>query len=255
MSFHRRPPKRVFGLSLAEVTLLLVFLLLALLATSVSQDADLQQGKKELARLCKFQKEVDEVLGALGVSFKELRKLASRLVSADLVEQSKLDLAKLIDRLLAEKKRLGDRVSDLEKNLHDLSVQTQRAETELARLVKVKAAGEGGTEPGSCWLDAQGHVQYFLHITIYDHGIQIQSAWPRTRYSDLQAVGVNPDEVPSGNIRNAEFSRFARPIYLRTVDQGCRLFARLVDRTRSKDSYKRQCKFVERYFFVQEVNR
>lgn len=253
MRFRSRPSRKVFGLSLTEVALLLVFLLLALLAASVTQEADFAKARKELASLRNFQKQVEEVLGTLGVSLEELRNMASRLVAADLMERSRLDLAKLIDRLLADNKRLRNRVSELEKNLRDLSAQAQRADAELARLGK--AAGEGGTEPGSCWLDAEGVVQYFLHITIHDHSLHIQAAWPGTRRKDLQAVGVNPVEVPSGHVGNAEFSRFAKPVYFRTVDQGCRLFARLVDRTTSKDSYKRQRKLVERYFFVREVER
>jgi hypothetical protein len=253
MLIRKRPSRRVFGLSLTEVVLELTFLLLALLAASTTYYADIEKMREELARQRSFQEQVEGVLATLGVSLDEMRKVASRLVAAEMVEQSKLNLAKLIDQLLADNRRLRGKISDLEKNLLDTIAQALKAEAELSRLGKPD--GEGGTEPGSCWVDAEGRVQYFLHITIHDQDLQIRAAWPAARCNDLWAMGVNLDEVPSGVVANAQFSDFARPIHFRTVNQGCRLFARLVDRTTSKDSYKRQRKLIERYFFVREVEQ
>lgn len=254
MRFRTRSSKGVFGLSLTEVAFLLVFLLLALISTSITKDPDIENTKMELADLEEYQKLVEEVLDTLGVSLEELRKVASRLIAADLVEKPKLNLIDIIDQLLADNKRLRNRIDELEKKTVELTQRTQRAEDELRRLGKA-VVGEGGTEPGSCWFDADGQIEYFLHVVIHDDRLDISSAWQDNRRRDLEAMGVNPASVPSGEIRNEAFSRFAGSIYLKTVDQGCRLFVRLVDRTTNKDAYKQQRKLVERYFFVLEVER
>ena len=253
MRFRKRPSRRVFGLSLTEVALLLVFLLLALLAASITEDDALAAAREDLASLVDFHDSAQEVLDTLGVSLDGLREVASRLVAADLVEKSKLNLAKLIDRLLAENRRLRSRVGELEMRTDDLTYRAEAAGRELTGLGK--ATGEGGTEPGSCWFDVDGRVEYFLDVIINDDRLNVRPAWPSIRRTDLEALGVSPSAVLSGDVENEEFSRFAEPIYHGTVDRGCRLFARVVDRTTNKEAYKHQIRLVERFFFVREVDQ
>ncbi|MFC1895470.1 hypothetical protein ACFL0Q_02255 [Thermodesulfobacteriota bacterium] len=241
MPVRKRTTKRVFGLSLTEVALLLVFLLLSLLAASIPQDSELK----------KYKKEVQEVLELLGVSLGELRKTASHLIDAGLVEKPRKDLLSFIEGLRAENRRLRERLALSDDEVRQLKEQTKRAKEELAKLKG--AEGQGGTEPGSCWSSADGRVEYFLQVVLHDRRLNMQPVWPSSRKDNLLSLGINSSAVPSGEVENLEFSRFAVPIYYATVARGCRLFVRLVDRTTNKEAYKRQRNLVERYFFVREV--
>lgn len=262
---------RVLGLSLNEVALLLVFLLLALLASSNPPNEGPLAGWSR-ADLENYRENTASALELLNVSPDGLREIASRLIAADLVDQSKLSLSRIIDELISENKTLRADLAAMEKRAAGLLSENEKLQTdnsvmkadadELARRIGAietelkqlkEPARTSGTEPGSCWFDSDGREDYFLELVLNDEILSLRPVWPANRSADLKSMGIDRSTVPSGEIDGRAFSRFARPIYVQTIDRGCRLFVRLIDKTTHKKAYKRNLRLVERYFFVHEI--
>lgn len=239
----RRTASRVFGLSLAELSLILVFLLLSLLAITAPADdfkkEDVDDLKAQLAEFERFKRQVDDLFAKLGITMESLQTLASRLISANLVEKDKRDLVRLIEDLLAENQELREQVVALGKAVEDLEQEVDELQD------------DGGTEPGSCWISEDGKTEYFLRVRMFDDRFRFLPAWPARRVEDMSAFGISL-ELPQGNLSNDAFATFSYPIYLETQSHGCRLFVILQDDTTGKASYKKQKDLVERYFFVFE---
>jgi hypothetical protein len=243
--------------SLAEVTLLLVFLLLSLLAAATGSGPD--PGGETIPvplhlhqALTKLKSTVDEFidLDRLELIRNELDQEWTRLINAELVDLESLELTRLIEVLLAENRRPRD---DLEELKIKLVAETDRADQAESKLKDLGvAAGTGGTDPGSCWKvgdGVRGRSEPLLDITLGEELLEIDRAWPSHREHQLAEYGLVPDAILTGKVTQAQFEAFAYPVLRRTVEKDCRFVARVFDNTVSKDAYKHQLELVEKYFY------
>ena len=233
---RRRPSQgRVFAFSLSEVTLLLAFLLLSLLAATVSDMKGYDEMVQEREQNSHFRDEVEGVLDSLGTSLDELRRVASVLVAADLAEEKTIVLLRVINQLIESNRGLRKALADLR--------------SELAEQDSLS-----GTEPGSCWTDEDGRTQYLLSITIDDTHFKLEPDWPDTREADFVTHFSSARQPPTGEISRSQLLTYAKPVYAETLMNNCRFIVKLIDQTTTKEHYKHQRAVLESYFFVFEVN-
>jgi len=244
---RRDKSDKVFSLSLTEISLLLVFVVLALYGASIYDiEKKLQFVEDERDELQKFKVDTEEVLSQLGVSLDELRKTASRLISEDLLNQSEKNIQEAIDNYIKKIKEL------MELREENLTLRSDRDEL-VGRVKALEKDGvPGGTEPGSCWFGGDEKEEYFLDVELLDDGFRLTPAWPERRQDDLEEFLISSDEIPRGIVTRRELKAFAHPIYKATTQKECRFFVRLTDHTTEKFEYKQQKSLVESYFFIYE---
>ncbi|MDB4324735.1 hypothetical protein N9971_00160 [bacterium] len=252
MSFvTNRSRRQTFLLSLTEVTLLLVFLLLALSSTYRAPISTPEEYESLQERLLEYEKNED-LYRSFGLSSVSVQRLWSRLISADLVERNKATLVQAIEALLEERERLLRDERRMEVELASIRNETGHLTSQLEQCEADRSEGGKGSEPGSCWEDSAGRIEYLLEVVIRDSSLLVTPAWPSRRADQLADFGLNGGLEPQQELSANGFAQLGKPVFDRVIQRDCRLFVLLLDETTGKDSYKRQKALVERYFFIRE---
>jgi hypothetical protein len=258
---HRRG--LVLGLTMAEVAILIIFVLMLLIGLESKTSAKFR-GKEPVAtetlqRLVRADSERAEVLQALWLpedaSPEEIRKVVRALqdVANKPEGKSALQDAKAA---IEEMRKIRDEIRDksgsekLAQKAEELSFRIANQEGQLQLYEdKLRDAGLGkGERP--CWVRADGTIEYLYEVVLTSDGIRMREyVYPeRERERELLPMpAVDPNEILSPE----EFLRRTEPLYQRSQEDNCRYFVVVYDATgpAEKELYKRLLQSVEGHFY------
>lgn len=279
------------GLTLAEIFVLLVFILLLAFATFYKHFLDLglsltslqrelgrqavamktlSQTNKTLTELNEQLRHQDHYLKSRASApenfddlFRELRLQQARIeqLETQLAEMKKQDPAiKVLEKVLASQ---PDSARDPKSILRDMAMRASDAEREqrrlqgeLANLQKKLVAAGHGTEMPPCWVTPDGTIEYIFDISLTTNGIVVHdNALPDHAEDEKRlASHMRFDSV----LDRGEFLRATQGLYdwSRAQHPECRFFVRVLDRTKGDEKaiYKGELQTVEGHFYKLLVN-
>jgi hypothetical protein len=263
----------VLGLTMAEVAILIIFVLLLLLAFSeVRGSAKLRlfDGKQaidslEVTRLMAAEAKLDSVAQELALvpvdSSEDFVRLVRVMAQAAQRQQGPNELADARSALQeirgarAEMKRLAEAVREgqgeglaqlTEQQSYRIANQEGQIRIIQGRLVRF---GQGkGERP--CWVQPTGTIDYLYDVVLTSKGIRMREVHNPSRAAErvhLYLPEVDPAEVLSP----ATFLDRTAALYQRSKRENCRFFVNVYDATEhfEKPLYKDLLRTVEGHFY------
>ena len=229
----------VLGLTMAEIMLLILFMLLLVLGSIVAQrEALIHQQKQKIADLeildhfvsdellnSGSQVTVNDIIRQIQRQKSENAALRQQVAQLRPFEQA----GREIDDIIREIQRDGGHANrqSVIKALQERAASTKDNATlrgqvaELAR--QIKASGNGGHEFPSCWVTPDGKPVSLFVLTFYSAGVSVHDRHLPDRVEEETGL-------PLGGIRfdtplpPATFNEQLRPLYQWSVDHNCRFY-------------------------------
>jgi len=269
----------VLGLSLAELFILLVFLLLlALIGYALSRD---DQANRQEQTIAEQQEQLDALAPIVDADPNELRQRIVQLAReksdaekrAKEVEQRAKQQAQTITeqqqsiaQLGREKERAEARARESEQRAESAEAARQAAEQKHQQARQREKRGDGQTSP--CWykvVQKQGEdieePLYIFDLRISDETVLVQN-YHRSTPPGVSTPRVKYDRAALGReLPYAEFMREFEPMKIagrnkEVRDRWCLFHVRMWDNTSDKVAYKRASnQFVHQVFVPTPVER
>ncbi|HEX6996577.1 MAG TPA: hypothetical protein VF322_00430 [Gammaproteobacteria bacterium] len=262
----------VLGLTMAEVGILIIFVLLLLIAFDylrrdqvVSQFAN--KTPVEPARLEQLQQAestLREVGRALGVPPTELPDDFVRLVRVAAAARSAAGESALAEAqaLLAEMDRAAQRVASvadelvagdgeqLAAELERLSYRVENQEGLLTRYENQLARLGQGIGGRPCWVQPNGAIDFLYDVVLRSNGISMRER-PHPHRAAERALLPLPAVDPAEVLTPAEFLRRTAPLYAHAQKENCVFFVVVYDATapHEKETFIRLLRAVEGHFY------
>jgi len=269
----------VLGLTMAEITILLIFLLMFAAAaagshaagSSVNLEQDLQgRLKRAEAEILSQRERADRAENELGKARQRSEQFSSERdglrTRVGELEAINRTLDRDLEILRAERDRLARLLQEIARQIWSGSgVPDDRAVTgirrrldELLEIERVNSGRNSGIPLGSglphCWRTVSGEVEFILRVFMHDGGrVVVQERQPKARPSD--AVWARLATMPRNReIAMREFRAAVEPILADARAKGCRYAVEAIDKTTNKQDFKSlQSGIWEMGFFQREV--
>lgn len=234
------PRGLVLGLTMAEIAILIIFVLLLALAALLAREADRRQAaERELVRF--------EQIAAL---FEE-EALPQDPVALKAALRERVDEHRDADSW-RELVREIETTPDVLREIADaMSAAARRgmSPAEVREAIESRQVG-GGSDHPSCWYDRDGTVAYLFDVALMADGFVVDLA--RAPQHEAERALLPLDLVQTGSVvTQVQFLRQTGPVYEWSVERGCRFFVRAFDVTAAdqKDLYKRRMRVLESRFY------
>jgi hypothetical protein len=229
---------QVLGFTMAEIMLVILFLLLLLLGSKINKQAD--------ALSTSYQKDTLEYQ-----AINKIKKTLSELQSQGAVDGKK-DVNWLAERLVLEEKDM----SESSKTAQKLAPFISKNNLTFEEGKQCLATCGGG--PRACWGESLSNPDYIYNVALYDDAIYITNNPENIikNIADWDSI-IQPARIENATLlTNNQFrSRFARLREHARVNE-CVYQVRLVDVfTSSKAIYKKQRQLVEGYVYPTPLNK
>jgi hypothetical protein len=257
----------VLGLTMAEVGILIIFVLLLLIGfhewtALVEREAaksNVSVPKNRLTALEDAERQLTAVKAALGLSStstdEEIRTLVRALVDSSTTPkgQSSLQEARAVVEAMATLR--NDLVSkgiprDLVERLERQGFLLANQQGQLARYEKqLQNAGLGkGERP--CWVKPDGTIEFLFDVVLGSSGIRMRENVFPTRETERSALPM-PVTSATEVLTPAEFLARTLPLFNSSLAANCRFFVTIYDATgdTEKDLYKSLLRTVEGHFY------
>ena len=268
------------GLTLAEIFVLLVFVLLLAFAGYYKHTAALSMTFPDLQRESELQaaaiNALKEVNGQLQREstylkaqlrapnhfddlFRELRLQKARIAQLDAqiteLGKERTSIPSLEQAIAAESGSTGKDpqaiLQDLITSANDAKREQQRLQGELVYYQKKLAATGNGTVLPSCWTTPDGKIEYIFDVTLVSDGITVHDNALADHLQDEQQL---IPKMSFGSVLNDnQFLQMTQTLYAwsRAQHPECRFFVRLLDRTKDDEKalYKSELQAVEGHFY------
>ena len=234
------PRGLVLGLTMAEIAILIIFVLLLAVAALLAREADRRQAaERELVRFEQIEAlfEAEALPGdplALGAV---LRERVDDHRDAD----SWRELVREIEATPGELREMAEAMN--------AAAQRGMSPAEVRDAIESRQVG-GGSDHPSCWYDRDGTVAYLFDVALVARGFVVDLA--RAPQHEAERALLPLDLVRTGSVvTQAQFLRQTRPVYEWSVQRKCRFFVRAFDVTAAdqKDLYKRRMGALESRFY------
>ena len=267
----------VIGLTMAEVGILIIFVLLLLIGyqetryVRLSRDlAALQDGQdgkqvvdsQRMAELKDAEGRLGELAQALGIKVTrpadDFRKLVRVVQAASNTAEGRQQLAEA-DRALEEIRAAAQQMrqlaaagssDQLAKQAEVQSFRIANQEGQLKRYEKqLETSGQGkGERP--CWVERDGTIDYLYDVALGSNGIRMRERFYPERTQERDNLPMSPVD-PSEEISEAEFLRRTDALYRYSQTLNCRFFVIVYDETGSQEKplYKSELRTVEGHFY------
>jgi hypothetical protein len=267
----------VLGLTMAEVSLLVVFVLLLLMSLGFARrDAAIRAlqirsplSSAELLQLQEKAALVDELARAMGRppakpiddDFRHLVRNAAPLLRASRNSSATAALEAERERLEQVRATLTQAMSDavrgdspkLASTIADQAEQTANLQGQVKALQsQLLDSGMGRVLP-SCWTTPDGQIDFLLDVDLTSAGIRARERQVSSRAAErarLEMPIMHADRVQSVG----EFLRNTQAVFDLSIQRNCRFYVMVYDSTRSfeKPQYKRFLQAVEGHFYKRE---
>lgn len=263
----------VLGLTMAEVGILIIFVLLLLLAFEHLRRNQLVgrfQGAvaveaSRLQQLNEAEETLQQIALTLGVAETDPPEDFTHLVRvlqaamADRQARSALDEAKKVIAEMREAVKQVKTVAEtaetgsaeaIAKQVRAQSYRIANQEGQLKRYEEqLVAAGQGkGERP--CWVQPDGRIDYLYEVVLASEGIRMRELEHPHRVAERELLPM-PQADPNETLSPAEFLRRTAPLYSYSLTANCRFFVVVYDATAAHEKalYKSLLRTVEGHFY------
>ena len=274
----------LLGITLNELSFIMFFLLMII--STVTLQKTNSKLEKETQQNARLQAEIFKARQGLDLNFKRLQLLESRLMRAGgfsnepseqqldemfakmrevktndqfqqtnanlLSELQSLQRYKRLEAVLGRNNLLEDKslkvVEQLFQQVEKYQQQQQLLKGRVAYMQK-KLKGDGLDHP-PCWANPQsGAVEYLYKITLYQHRMVFEAAWPEYRKDDLRLI-PGAENLAGQSITLQQLKQRVKPVFAWSKAHECRHFIRIKDdKDTSKQAFKKQMLALETYFY------
>lgn len=236
----------VLGLTVAEVSLLFVFIILLMIAGPARRE-----------------QEMTEMLADFGMTVGDTAQLRSALrdqiVHDTVRERAWKELVPASDErgtaseLVTRLNALAERRSDSLKMVQSTTVEISRLRRQVDGLRREVNLARGGSDFPSCSYDEDGERVFLFDVALRDEGY-----WLQLTVSSLEMAltfsGPDPRGVVGRTLSETEFLDGVLDLYGWSVEHECRFFVNVYDETgQSKDIFKQRLSVLERRFYKREL--
>lgn len=257
----------VLGLTMAEVGILIVFVLLLLIgvqeffreeeakamegreAVEVENLRALQRADSVLTELRRpLQLEDSAIVEEIGTLIRALQEVTATRDGWNTLQEVRAAQEE-VRRVRDEIKRSGGSET-LAYEVEQQSYRIANQEGQLRRYESRLLAIGGGKGERPCWVKPDGTIEYLYDVVLASNGIRMREYHYGHREKErslLQMPAVDTTETLSP----AEFLRRTQPLYGQSVAANCRFFVVIYDATEpsEKDLYKQLLGTVEAHFY------
>jgi hypothetical protein len=257
----------VLGLTMAEVGILIIFVLLLLVGFKEWTEVKAREAAKDSSWLPNVRKESLEkserqlaaITSVVGLPAKpseeEIRVLVRTLVQAARSEKGQSALQEARDAL-KEIRRVRDELAakgypkDLIDQLEKQGFKIANQQGQLARYEQqLRDAGLGkGERP--CWVKPDGTIEFLFDVVLTTNGIRMQENVYPSRTKERADLPM-PRTDASETLSEGEFQTRTLPLYNSSLAANCRFFVTIYDGTapEEKERYKSLLRTVEGHFY------
>ena len=251
----------VLGLTMAEVGILIIFILLLLIAfdlwrreglelVEVEKLRALQRGESQLSQLSKVLQFTEDT------KFEEIQILIRSLQESTVTPQGRSALEEA-NGALREMRRVLDQIKQKDDGSETLAQEVEKQGHRLANQegqlrryeAQLKEAGLGkGERP--CWVRPDGTIEYLYDIVLASDGIRMREYQYTHRQRERSLLPM-PVVDPAEMLTPAQFLRRTEPLFNHGLAKDCRFFVVVYDATgpAEKELYKGLLRTVEGHFF------
>lgn len=268
----------VLGLTMAEVGLLIIFVLLLLIAfEEMRRDEMLNRfinkeavDREQLEKLVESEALLQELASDIGIAGEpvadDFRQLV-RLVKAVANSEDGAQALKEGKEVLAEMKEASRQIqaiaaiakqgngAEIAKRIKAQSHRIANQEGQLKRYeTMLEAEGQGkGERP--CWVKADGKIDYLYEVVLGSDGIRMRELMYPERLEERKLLPM-PEVDPNEVLTEAGFLGRTRPLFDSSLAANCRFFVVIYDGTavHEKPLYKSQLRTVEGHFYKRLSN-
>lgn len=264
----------VLGLTMAEVGILIIFVLMLLIAFEEYRQRAAKQARAgttpvRISDLTEFRRS-DEQLRVLmrefGVAkelppddFRKLVRAMQPIIKSGVGAQTLAEARAEIDRQKAVRESLAAALAASQKGntdevirrIEEQSYKMANQEGQLARVEKqLEQFGQGkGVRP--CWVQPDRTVDYLYDVVLTSSGIRVKEYAHPSRAAE-RALLPMPAVDPAETLSESEFLQRTLPLYRWSEVENCRFFVWIYDGTgpQEKEIYKRLRRTVEGHFYI-----
>lgn len=227
----------VLGLTMAEVTILIIFVLLLGFAALLAGQRDKRKEAEHIAKarqdtIISLQEQLSTIQEQLPTGMKDIEELHRELVS-----------------LSATKQQLTEFHEAAQEAGFSPEPDIIRDALKAAREYKDIIAGKG-TEVPSCWVQDDGTIEYIYDINLTPNGLVVQETDLPHRAKERQTLQVK-ELLIDQEISEAAFLSATSNLFEWSKSNKCRFFVRVFDFTgpTQKSLYQSRLKTVEAHFY------
>lgn len=235
----------ILGLTVAEVSLLFVFIILLLIAGPAKRE-----------------QEMTDMLGDFGLTVRDTAQFRSALLAQivhDTVrERAWKELVPASDEegtaseLVTKLRTLAEQRADSLKMVQSSTGEISRLRRQVDGLRREVNLARGGSDFPSCWYDEAGDRVFLFDVALRDDGYWLQLTGSASEMR-MTFLGPDPTGVVGHTLSEREFLEGVQHLYGWSVEQECRFFVNVYDETgMSKDVFKQRLSVLERRFYKRE---
>ena len=234
------------GLTVAEVSLLFVFIILLMIAGPARREQEMSQMLADFGMTVRDTAQLRSALREQIVHDTVRERAWKELVPAS---DEPGTASELVTRLRALAERRGDSLRVLQPSTLEIA-RLRRQVDGLRREVNI---ARGGSDFPSCWYDEDGDRIFLFDVALRDEGYWLQLTGIASE-KRLAFSGPDPTSVVGRTLDEMEFLDEILPLYGWSVENECRFFVNVYDETgQSKDIFKQRLSVLERRFYKREL--
>jgi hypothetical protein len=268
----------VLGLTMAEVGILIIFVLLLLIAfaelerekVATALRGKLSIDSARLAKLESAQTTLDNIAAGLGIPPKTQDEDFQKLIKVVQAAAGPGPAKTALEAAREQIERLKNAADSLEKIAQHaqgkgpeaIADQLERQAEKIAnqegqlKYFENKLAETGnGKDERPCWVRPDGTIEYLYEVVLVSSGIQMREYENPERAVERARLPM-PIVDPQAVLAPDEFLRVTRPLYNESLAENCRFFVVIYDGTEpyEKGVYKSLLRTVESHFYKRLAN-
>ena len=235
----------VLGLTMAEVTILIIFVLLLAFAALMVEQRD---KRKEAEQIAKVRQETIISLQKKQKQFAEIQKWLPEGKSIEEVQRELVVISETSQRLEEFREAAQE---------HGFSPEPEAVRDALGKAREYEdhiSAGKG-TEVPSCWVRDDESIEYIYDINLTPKGLVVRETGLPHRDEERRALKLQ-NIVLNQDISEASFLSATSNLFEWSRSKKCRFFVRVFDSTgpTEKSIYQSRLKTVEAHFYKKLVS-
>ncbi len=232
----------VLGLTMAEIAILIIFVLLLAFAVLLAGQRDKRKEAEQIA------KARQDTIISLKKQFSEIRE---RLPEGKSIEELQRELVSV-----SKTRQQLEEVYEAAKE-HGFSPEPDalRDALESAREYEDLISAGKGTEVPSCWVRDDESIEYIYDINLTPNGLVVRETDLSHRKEERRALQLQ-NIVLEQDISEASFRAATSNLFEWSKERKCRFFVRVFDSTgpTEKSIYQSRLKTVEAHFYKKLVS-